>query len=151
MYGVLRSEGYSERAIFVIDKHGVIRYVDIHDIDQQPDNEVLFEILEEMEPGSAERYRATRAAQKEETSPEPAADVVMYCTPWCPDCKRARGYFKERHIDYFEVDITRDRAAAARVRGWNNGLEQTPTFKIKGKVLSEFDIPRLEKLVSNKR
>ena len=33
---------YSERAIFVIDKRGVIRYVDVHDIGEQPDNEVLF-------------------------------------------------------------------------------------------------------------
>jgi alkyl hydroperoxide reductase subunit AhpC len=42
MYGVLRSEGYSERAIFILDKNGFIRYIDIHDIDQQPSNEELF-------------------------------------------------------------------------------------------------------------
>jgi len=32
-YGVLRVEGYAERAIFIIDKIGIIRYIDIHDID----------------------------------------------------------------------------------------------------------------------
>ena len=38
MYGVFREpDGYSERAIFVIDKRGFIRYIDIHDIDEQPD------------------------------------------------------------------------------------------------------------------
>ena len=42
-YGVLRAEGFSERAIFIIDKKGIIRYVDVHDIDEQPDNEVLFD------------------------------------------------------------------------------------------------------------
>ena len=47
-YGVLRSEGYSERAIFVVDKRGVIRYVDVHDIDSQPDNELLFRVLAEL-------------------------------------------------------------------------------------------------------
>src|SRR6202171_6617963 len=31
-YGVLRGEGRSERAIFVVDKQGILRYIDIHDI-----------------------------------------------------------------------------------------------------------------------
>lgn len=35
-YGVLRSDGVSERALFVINKKGVITYVDIHDINQRP-------------------------------------------------------------------------------------------------------------------
>jgi peroxiredoxin len=35
-YGVLRSEGFTERALFVIDKKGVIRYMDIHDINERP-------------------------------------------------------------------------------------------------------------------
>jgi peroxiredoxin len=41
-YGVKRAEGYTERAIFVIDKQGVIRYIDIHDIKKKPSNKVLF-------------------------------------------------------------------------------------------------------------
>jgi alkyl hydroperoxide reductase subunit AhpC len=35
-YGVLRSEGFSERALFVVDKQGVIRFMDIHDINERP-------------------------------------------------------------------------------------------------------------------
>ena len=35
-YGVLRSEGFSERALFVIDKQGIIRFMDIHDINERP-------------------------------------------------------------------------------------------------------------------
>jgi alkyl hydroperoxide reductase subunit AhpC len=53
-YGVLRADGTSERAIFVIDRTGIIRYVDVHDIDEQPDNEVLFGVLEELEPDAKE-------------------------------------------------------------------------------------------------
>jgi peroxiredoxin len=41
-YGVKRKEGFSERAIFVLDKFGIIRYIDIHDIDDRPKNTVLF-------------------------------------------------------------------------------------------------------------
>lgn len=45
-YGVLREQGMTERAIFIVDKQGIIRYIDIHDFNEQPNNEVLFEVLE---------------------------------------------------------------------------------------------------------
>jgi alkyl hydroperoxide reductase subunit AhpC len=48
-YNVLREEGITERAIFVIDKQGIIRYVDIHDIGDQPKNSVLFEELKKLD------------------------------------------------------------------------------------------------------
>jgi alkyl hydroperoxide reductase subunit AhpC len=44
-YGILRSIGCAERALFIIDKQGVIRYIDVHQISEQPDEEVLFEEL----------------------------------------------------------------------------------------------------------
>lgn len=40
-YGILRADGVSERALFVIDKKGVIRYVDVHDINVMPKLEDL--------------------------------------------------------------------------------------------------------------
>lgn len=40
-YGVLRSDGVSERALFVIDKKGIIRYIDVHDINKRPNIEDL--------------------------------------------------------------------------------------------------------------
>ena len=57
-YGVLRKEGKSERAIFIIDKEGIIRYIDIHDIDEQPDNEVLLDELKKIIPGAEEKITA---------------------------------------------------------------------------------------------
>ncbi len=47
-YGVLRSEGMAERAIFVIDKQGIIRYIDVHDIAEQPDEEQIFDELRKL-------------------------------------------------------------------------------------------------------
>ncbi len=47
-YGVLRSNGVSERALFVIDKHGVIRYIDVHDINQRPPLDALATALEKL-------------------------------------------------------------------------------------------------------
>ncbi|NOX62924.1 MAG: peroxiredoxin [Chloroflexi bacterium] len=45
-YGVLRSEGFCERASFIIDKEGVVRYAEVHELTQVPDVEKLFQILE---------------------------------------------------------------------------------------------------------
>jgi len=47
-YGVLRSNGVSERALFVIDKKGIIRYIDIHDINKRPPLEDLVNELEKL-------------------------------------------------------------------------------------------------------
>jgi peroxiredoxin (alkyl hydroperoxide reductase subunit C) len=47
-YGVLRSDGTSERALFVIDKKGVIRYIDVHDINKRPSLESLVRELEKL-------------------------------------------------------------------------------------------------------
>ena len=47
-YGVLRSNGVSERALFVIDKKGTIRYIDVHDINKRPPLEDLMGALEKL-------------------------------------------------------------------------------------------------------
>jgi peroxiredoxin len=47
-YGVLRSNGVSERALFVIDKKGTIRYIDVHDINKRPPLEDLVKELEKL-------------------------------------------------------------------------------------------------------
>jgi len=48
-YGVLRQHGMTERAIFIVDKQGIIQYIDIHDFNSQPENEALFQVLERLE------------------------------------------------------------------------------------------------------
>jgi peroxiredoxin len=47
-YGVLRSGGVAERALFVIDKKGMIRYIDVHDINKRPPLEDLMGALERL-------------------------------------------------------------------------------------------------------
>ncbi len=142
-FGVLRPEGYTERAIFVMDKDGIIRYVDVHDIGEQPDNDELFRVLKEIDPEAAKAFETSQP----EPSKEPDADVVIYCTPWCSDCRKAREYLAQRKIAYVEVDISRDRVAAQRVKGWTGGKEVTPTFKIRGQVLVNFDRTKLDAIL----
>jgi peroxiredoxin (alkyl hydroperoxide reductase subunit C) len=48
-YGVLRSDGTAERALIIIDKKGIIRYIDVHDINKRPRLETLVRELEKLE------------------------------------------------------------------------------------------------------
>ena len=59
----------------MIDKAGVVRYVDVHDIGKQPDNEVLFSVLAEIEAELAAAYQAAEAKQAPRRNP--------------PSCRRA--------------------------------------------------------------
>ena len=45
-YGVLRTTGVTERALFLIDKQGIIRYIDVHDINSRPPLDNLAQALE---------------------------------------------------------------------------------------------------------
>ena len=47
-YGVLRTNGVSERALFVTDKKGTLRYIDVHDINKRPPLEDLVSALEKL-------------------------------------------------------------------------------------------------------
>jgi peroxiredoxin (alkyl hydroperoxide reductase subunit C) len=47
-YGVLRSTGVTERALFVIDRKGIIRYIDVHDINERPKMETLMAELDKL-------------------------------------------------------------------------------------------------------
>jgi glutaredoxin len=40
--------------------------------------------------------------------------VELYTTSWCPWCKKARNFFRERGIVFVEYDIEKDKAAARR-------------------------------------
>ncbi|MHB8136959.1 MAG: redoxin domain-containing protein [Smithellaceae bacterium] len=47
-YGILRSDGTAERAIIIIDKKGIIRYIDVHDINERPPLESIILQLEKL-------------------------------------------------------------------------------------------------------
>ena len=45
-YGIFREEGFSERAVFVVDKDGMIRFAKVYPIKEKPDLLEIFPILE---------------------------------------------------------------------------------------------------------
>ncbi|MEE8577405.1 MAG: redoxin domain-containing protein [candidate division Zixibacteria bacterium] len=50
-YGVLKSKGYAERAIFIIDKFGIIQHIEIVNPSEMPDEKLLFEQLAALPEG----------------------------------------------------------------------------------------------------
>jgi peroxiredoxin (alkyl hydroperoxide reductase subunit C) len=44
-FGVLRSDGTSERALFVIDKAGILRFISVSDINRRPDLKEIVDAL----------------------------------------------------------------------------------------------------------
>ena len=49
-YGVwIEDKGICERAIVIIDKKGIVRYVDVHDIGEQPDNNQILDVLRDLD------------------------------------------------------------------------------------------------------
>ena len=75
----------------------------------------------------------------------------MYCTSWCPDCRRARIWLKAKNIQYTEVDVTTFPGASEQVRKWANGNLTTPTFDIDGSILVNFDEAKLAGLLKSKQ
>lgn len=47
-YGILRSDGMAERALFLIDKKGIIRYINVNDINKRPSLELLVRELQQL-------------------------------------------------------------------------------------------------------
>ena len=76
-FGVFKDDGQSERAVFIIDKDGILRYIDVHDIHEQPDNEVLLAELKKIIPDAEEKLKHLY----HEDEDLPSGGVVIYCTP----------------------------------------------------------------------
>lgn len=48
-YGVLREEGFAERAIFVVDKQGIIRFAKIYPVRELPTVEEVLGVIKTLE------------------------------------------------------------------------------------------------------
>ena len=56
--------------------------------------------------------------------------ITMYTTAWCPDCRRAKSFMKERGVEFREVDIEEDPAGEEIVIQANHGKRKVPTFRV---------------------
>ncbi|HEY0320598.1 MAG TPA: glutaredoxin family protein [Pyrinomonadaceae bacterium] len=73
------------------------------------------------------------------------ANIKMYSTKWCGDCRTAKRYLKELGVEFDEVNIEENESAAEFVIEANEGKRKVPTFEIEGRTfnLSPFDAKKL--------
>ena len=56
--------------------------------------------------------------------------ITLYSTFWCPDCRRAKTFLKERSVEFQEVNIEEDPEAEKIVLRENDGRRKVPTLKV---------------------
>ena len=56
------------------------------------------------------------------------SQLVMYSVDWCPDCRRAKFFFKRNAISVIEVNVDKDRQGELFVREINSGNRVVPTI-----------------------
>ena len=72
--------------------------------------------------------------------------VILFSTPTCTYCKKAKKYMRTRQVRFKEVDVSKD-AAAARDMKRRSGQQGVPVIDIGGKVIVGFDRPKIDKLL----
>ena len=83
------------------------------------------------------------------TTPSNEESIVMYSTTWCADCRRAKRIFGARGVEYTEINIDEDWAAAKEVMQLNGGMRSVPTILFPdGSVLVEPSMSALENKLS---
>lgn len=72
------------------------------------------------------------------------ANLKMYTTTWCSDCRHAKRFLNEHGIAYEEINIEAQ-DGAEYVMKLNDGKRKVPTFEIDGRAfnLSPYDERRL--------
>jgi len=66
------------------------------------------------------------------------ATVKIYTTPTCAFCQMAKSYFKEKGIEYEEIDVTKDPSKVEEMIKIS-GQMGVPVILINGKVILGFN------------
>ncbi len=73
--------------------------------------------------------------------------VVIYSTPTCPWCARAKDYFQKKGIKYTDYNVATDRDKAKEMIE-KSGQMGVPVITIDDNVVVGFNQPQLEKLLA---
>lgn len=73
------------------------------------------------------------------------ANIKMYTTTVCGDCRSAKRFLKERGVSFVEINIEEAEGAAEYVMQVNEGKRKVPTFEVDGRTfnLSPYDERKL--------
>ena len=74
--------------------------------------------------------------------------VVIYSTPTCPYCKRAKDYLSQKGISYTDINVAEDREKAKEMID-KSGQMAVPVITINNEVVVGFNQGLLDKLLSS--
>jgi glutaredoxin-like YruB-family protein len=75
--------------------------------------------------------------------------VKVYSTPTCPFCHMAKEFLKSKGIEFEDIDVSKDEAAAREMIE-KSGQMGVPVIEIDGKIVVGFDKEKIEKLLKLK-
>jgi mycoredoxin len=78
-----------------------------------------------------------------------AGEVTVYARPGCPYCFMLRRGLRKRKVEFTEVNIWEDPAAAAAVRAVADGNETVPTVHVAGQWLVNPKASRVAELAAS--
>jgi len=79
--------------------------------------------------------------------PEKESGIVIYSTPTCPYCKRAKDYFQRNNIEFTEYNVAKDRKAAKEMIK-KSGQLGVPVIIINGELIIGFNQTQLDEILA---
>ncbi|ABR30419.1 glutaredoxin [Thermosipho melanesiensis] len=73
--------------------------------------------------------------------------IVIYTTPTCPYCRKAKQYFKQLGFKFKEYDVSKDQKAAERMYKKSKQLG-VPVIEIGNQVIVGFDKAKIDRLLN---
>ncbi|MFA5034469.1 MAG: glutaredoxin domain-containing protein [Candidatus Margulisiibacteriota bacterium] len=77
------------------------------------------------------------------------ANVKIYSTPTCPYCKMAKAFLTEHNIQFEEIDVSVNQAAAQEMIGKSKQMG-VPVLEIDGQIIVGFEKPKISQLLGIK-
>ena len=88
------------------------------------------------------KVRRERKPRKTKKQPR----VLMFSTPSCSFCNKAKRYFRQKGVRFRDIDVSRDQAAARDMQR-RSGQMGVPVIDIGGHIIVGFDQPKIDQLL----
>lgn len=69
--------------------------------------------------------------------------VIVYSTPTCPYCHKAKEYLTQKGVAFEDVNVAEDRARAEEMVA-KSGQMGVPVLDINGTIIIGYDLPKID-------
>jgi len=73
-------------------------------------------------------------------------NIKIYTTPPCPYCHLAKDFFREKNLEFVEVNVAEDEVGLKEMFA-KSGQTGVPVIEIDGKIVKGFNRPELERIL----